>query len=270
MKPRLPRMLRRVDTLMQRKYWDPETGTPERVKPDAWPRIVREISALGTELHGAWKGYAKADIRDRGGRMRTSGNRTYQSFYSGWGLPYQSWQHHALGRQSISFRTQYGELHSYWNLMRNYRLGWGWRTSVCTNCEARRNELKDRETQVEEGRAAIETATATLRQQMLALRVLVGAMQAEEEQYIADRLAELPRGHVLREPAQELVDALRQARLEAERYDGDSSSRWGQLLRDWVRAHKAGLTLLEKEAEKLDEGEEPAPADEGDETDAGG
>lgn len=253
LKPRLPRMIRRTETLMKRKYWVPEEGIPERVKPEAWSKFVRQISALGTELHGAWRGYRKADIRDAGGSLRTGGSRSYLTFYGGWGMPYRVWHGHSLGRQGIHYGDARRERYSYWNLMRYYRRGWGWRSAHCADCEARRKELKDRKAQVEEGRAAVETTTATLAQQMLALRVLVGAMQVQEEHHLAEQLDALPRDSVLRGPAEELLEALRRARLEAERYDGDSSSRWGQLLRNWVRAYNAGTALLEKEAQKLEE-----------------
>ena len=253
LKPRISRMLRRVDTLIKRKYWVPETGTPERVAPKSWSRFVREISGLGTELHGAWKGYMKADIRDAGGSLRTSGSRAYLSFYGGWGMPYRVWHGHSMGRQGIYYGNARRERYSYWNLMRYYRRGWGWRSAHCANCEARREELKERKDAVEEGRAAVETTRATLQQQMLALRVLVGAMQVQEEHHLAEELNKLPRDSILRGPAEELLEALRRARLEAERYDGDSSSRWGQLLRNWVRAYKAGIALLKKEAKKLEE-----------------
>ena len=73
---------------------------------------------------------------------------------------------------------------------------------------------------------------------------------------LPQQLDKLPRDSLLRGPAEELLEALRRARLEAERYDGDSSSRWGQLLRNWVRAYKAGTALLEKEAKKLEEMED--------------
>ncbi len=255
-RPRLPRMLRRTETMMKRKYWVPEEGTPERVKPESWSKFVREISALGTELHGAWKGYMKADIRDAGGQLSTSGSRSYLTFYGGWGMPYRVWHGHSMGRQGIHYGSAARERYSYWNLMRYYRRGWGWRSAHCRNCEARREELKERKEKVEEARAAVETTTATLAQQMLALRVLVGAMQVQEEHHIAEQIDALPRDSLLRKPAEELLDALRRARIEAERYDGDSSSRWGQLLRNWVRAYKAGMTLLEKEAKKLEEMED--------------
>ena len=256
LKPRIKRMIRRVETLMKRKYWVPAEGTPERVQPESWSRFAREISALGTELHGAWKGYAKADIRDSGGGLRTSGSRSYLTFYGGWGLPYRVWHGHALGRQGIYYGAPRVERYSYWNLMRYYRRGWGWRSAVCTNCEARRQELKDRKEQVEEARAAVDTTRETLQQQMLALRVLVGAMQVQEEHHLAEQIDGLERDSILRRPAEDLLDALRQARLEAERYDGDSSSRWGQLLRNWVRAYKAGIALIEKEAQKLEDDED--------------
>ena len=66
LRPRASRMTRRIDNMMRRKYWIPEDGAAERVRPGVWRRFTREVASLMTELHGAWKAYAKARVRAPG------------------------------------------------------------------------------------------------------------------------------------------------------------------------------------------------------------
>lgn len=253
LKPRARRMSSRIDRLMKRKYWLPERGTAERVKPESWSTFVRELGGLITELHGAYSRYNQVVLRDRGGKLETSGNRVYDSVYTGYGLPYRRWHRGVVYRQGVSLRSRRYELNSYWGLMRRYRLGWGWRIGECRNCQAREDELKERADKIAQSQKLIDTTRDTLREQMLALQVLAGAMQAWQEVHIAEEIDELPADHLLREPAEKLLLALRKARLTAERYDGDSSAAYAQLLRNWVRAYKAGRALLTKEAKKLED-----------------
>ncbi len=256
LRPRARRMTGRLDRLMKRKYWLPEDGTPVRVKSEAWSTFVRELGGLITELHGAYSRYDKVVLRDRGGKLQTSGNRVYDSVYTGYGHPYSRWHSGVVYRQRIGIRFRHLEVNTYWNLMRRYRLGWGWRRGECLNCEKRREELKDRQKKIEQSQQLIDTTRETLREQMLALQVLAAAMQAQEELAIAEKIDALAKDHLLREPAEKLLAALRKARAEAERYDGDSSSHYAQLLRNWVRAYKAGSALLEREAAKLEDSED--------------
>ncbi len=263
LKPRVGRMVKRVDTLMQRKYWEPEVGTPQRVKPEAWSRFTREIAGLGTELHGAWKGYNKAQITDRRGMAGVPATRTkppsHTAGYFGYGHPGLLWRGAVLGRQSVGDLGYGYELRSYRHLLDTYRRGWGWRRRHCSHCEIRRRELQKKKREyVAERKKLLHTTRDTLEQQMLSLQVLAAAMQAIEEDSLRKEMEELPRDHMLREPAVEVLTALRDARLKAERYSGTKSSEYGQLLRGWVRAYKAGMALLKKEVKKAEKAEAEA------------
>ena len=50
LRDRAKRMTRRVDTMMNRRYWLPETGAAVRVKPEHWSRFIRELAGLGSDL----------------------------------------------------------------------------------------------------------------------------------------------------------------------------------------------------------------------------
>lgn len=256
LKPRATRMRRRIDTLMKRKYWLPETGQPERVNPKYWSKFTREIAGLGTELHGAWRGYDKAQIQDRKGIAGTPATRTRApSYYGyrGYGWPAGRWRGGIHARQRLGGYYTGVEINSYRNLMNRYRRGWDWRIGHCNACERDRFELQKKKREyVADRKRVLDTTKATLEQQMLSLQLLAAAMQATEEHALYAELQELPEGHLLREPAESVLVALRDARLRAERYSGNSSAEYGQLLRGWIRAYKAGETLLRKEMKRID------------------
>ncbi|MDJ0520850.1 MAG: hypothetical protein QNJ90_02115 [Planctomycetota bacterium] len=279
LRPRASRMRMRIDKLLRRGNWLPETGAPERVKPAAWAMFIREVAALTTELTGAWNQYKRARIKIKRGipaeRVRPVGH------YYGYAHPAIVWRRGLLARGAI-VRTRVGTsgglviggstrvggvriggtvrigvprpsplvLTSYWNLMRRYRLGWGWRLEHCATCEARREaeqaarkKLKD---YIAQRQALFDSTTHTLEQQILSTRLLIAAMQAQEEHYLAEELATLgDTEDVLRANAAAL-QFLADKRLAAEQYDGDSAAAYGQLLRQWTRGHTKAVKDLQK------------------------
>ena len=267
LKPKARRMTKRVEMLMKRKYWVPARGTPERVKPEAWSRFTREIAGLGTELHGAWKQYGRANPRPKSygfGFVRFPRPPRLGAYY---GYPYRAvpmsaWRNGLARRSSIGVGGL--EMRSYYNLMWGYNRAWEWSMWRRAEYNRRRQELirKQREF-IESEREAARVVRDTLEQQMISLQVLTAAMQAAEEHALREEIEKLPEGDVLRELAEEVVDTLKEARLTAEQYQGTSSAEYGTLIRKWVRAYKAGHTLLRKKVKELAKEEEAREADQG-------
>ncbi len=274
--PRAARMRKRVDKLLQRKHWLPEDGTPERVKPESWRIFIREIAGLTTELTGAWKQYKRARIRIKQGipreRIRPAGS------YYGYAQPAVVWRRGLLARSRLVQRrvgvaggvvvsggTKVGGvriggtirigvrpspvvMHSYWNLMNRYRAGWNWRIRHCYECEQRRREAQKKklEDYIAERQRIFDTTRDTLEQQVLSLRLLAAAMQAQEEHYLAEDLAELGETDDMLAANEESLRALARARLEAEQFAGESAAAYGQLLRGWTRHYNKAVKRLEK------------------------
>lgn len=283
--PRAARMLRRVNELLKRKHWLPETGTPQRVKPESWKIFIRQMAGLTTELTGAWNGYKRARIRIKRGiprnRLRPPGS------YYGYAEPALVWRRGLLARSRLVHRrvgsaggvvvggsfkiggvriggrvrvggsvgaTVRGAhlspvvLHSYWNLMQRYRAGWNWRIRHCYECERRRQEAQKKKLEdfIAERQRVFDTTRDTLEQQILSLRVLAAAMQAQEEHNLAEDLAQLGESDDVLEANENSLIALAQARLEAEQYAGDSSAAYGQLLRAWTRNYNKTIKRMEK------------------------
>lgn len=278
--PRAARMRRRIDKLLKRKHWLPEGGTPERVKPASWSRFIREMAGLTTELTGAWNQYQRARIRIKRGipreRVRPLGS------YYGYAESAGVWRRGLLARGRVVQRrvgvaggvvvggsTTVGGvriggsirvgarlspvvLHSYWNLMNRYRAGWRWRIRHCVDCEQRRTEeqKKKLEDYIAERQRVFDTTRDTLEQQILSLRLLAAAMQAQEEHYLGDDLAVLGRSEEMLEANEKVLLDLARARLEAEQYSGESSAAYGQLLRGWTRNYNKAIKRLEKAAKE--------------------
>lgn len=252
LRPRATRMRKRIETLMQRKHWLPEHGMPERVKPDSWSRFVREMAALTTELAGALKQYQAARIKIRRGvpaeRLRPIGS------YYGYGRPVGLWYRSAALRRVLIRRHKLGihvgplVLHSYWNLMRRLRAGWGWRVDHCISCLRRREEAqrKKAEDYVAERQKVFDTTRDTLQQQLLALQVLVATMQAQEEHRLGVEWTQKLGDVSERSADGKARVAMQDARLEAEQFTGESSAAYGQLLRGWLRAQKKVVAQLAK------------------------
>jgi len=274
LKPKARRMTRRVETLTQRRYWVPERGTPERVKPAAWSRFTREIASLGSELFGAWKQYGRANPRPvalghgmiaypRPPRLGAYYGSRYRA------VPMSAWRGGLARRSAIGIGGL--EMRSYWGLMNGYNRAWEYSMLRRAEWDRRRREVMRKQREFMAGeKAAANAVRDTLEQQMLALQVLTAAMQAAEEHALRAEIEQLEEGDILRDLAERVVDKLREARLKAERYQGTSSAAWGSLLRAWVRVYKAGDVLLRKQIRQIEKEEaaaEKAAADE--ETDEG-
>ena len=267
LKPRAARMRNRLDRLLERRYWLPEDGTPERVKPDSWAVFIREIAALTTELNGAWKQYRSAREQVERGvprdRLRPAGS------YYGYAHPALVWRQSLLAREaliqhrlgslgglvvsggvSLGGVTLGGTAHiaprpsplvltSYWNLMRRYREGWAWRIAHCYECEHRRLEAQRQRTEayVAERQRLFDSTLHTLEQQQLSLRLLTAAMQAQEEKFLAEDLATLGTADELLDAHARILGELARKRVDAEQYRGDSAAAYGQLLRQWTRVY---------------------------------
>lgn len=158
-------------------------------------------------------------------------------------------------RVGLGLHLGRGELYSYWNLLHRYRRGWGWRIDHCYGCEQRRLEAQQQKIDfIAERQRIFDTTRDTLQQQMLSLQVLAAAMQAQAEhnlnaQFSAAPVDASPESIELQSQTASALFQLREARLTAERYSGDSSARYGHLLRGWVRAYKGAAALLAKTTE---------------------
>lgn len=279
LKPRAARMRARIDRLLQRRHWLPEYGTPERVRPESWATFNREIAALTTELNGAWKQYQSA--RDKAKRGIPRERRRPRGSYYGYAEPALLWRRSLLAREALirqrigsvgglvlSGSTSIGGvrvggtvriaprpsplvLTSYWNLMRRYRAGWAWRIAHCYECERRRREeqQKKAEEYVAERQRLFDSTLHTLEQQLLSTRLLIAAMQAQEEKYLAEDLAALGTDDAVLDANEKTLGQLASRRVEAEQYRGGSSAAYGQLLRQWTRVYTQAQARIRKAEE---------------------
>lgn len=272
MKPRLRRMLRRIEKWEKPDRWVREPGerTPSTIKPELWTTFTRDMAALATELHGAYRQYGSVRVVPK---QLPTNRVSYPGLGTNIGYPYAAPYGWILDRQAAGIRLGRRASHSYWHLMNRFTYSWNYnilRRQAWYDYWQKRREAT--ETLFEDLRSELSSTQDTLGQTLLGLQVFLAAMQnAEEERLLGQCHACRSTDASLRKMGETALEGMEEARLEAERFQGRSSAAYGTLLRKWLRAHKAATKVMEiahaegdifAEAEPEDpEPKEPEPAE---------
>lgn len=268
LKPRIARMLRRIDTWTEpeRWIWTPGEATPLGLVPSQWPAFVKDMAALATEFHGAWKQYGSVKLRAKETPLGPLQAVRPPSIYLGYGWPtlYGS----ILDRQAAARDLGAWDAYSYWHLLDRFRYAWDWswerRRLWYESWQRRRQATEDL---FQDLRAELDATRDAMGEMMLGLQVYVAALQnVEEERLLGQCTACRTEDATLREMGETALRSLSMTRLEGERYQGRSSAAYGSILRKWLRAQKAAVHVMAvaDAAEPVDEGEDlpvPEPED---------
>ena len=248
LRPRIGRMIRRVQDLQHPKRWTKsEQGLVLGLAPDAWSRTTRNMAALYTELGAALKRYERASV----------------SFTSPYGLGldrrpavYVGYPLEHLGPVAMErelYRRLRGgrviwrdELRAHWRLLGRFHLHYLRQAHLWQRVEVP-GEPEAMRAAHEKHEEAIDRTAESLRVQMLGLRTLMATLQAVEE----DRLRTKVLASTLNPEAQgallEMLGTMRQGRLDARDYEGDKHAEYGQRLRSrWLAVRTKLLAKLPK------------------------
>jgi hypothetical protein len=144
----------------------------------------------------------------------------------------------------VSYRHLLGRFRTAWD--------WGWEEQARWAKYWEQRDARDRMTATV--REDLQATRDTLAQTLLGLQVFMGAVQNAEEERLAN-LCEACRTDdaTLREMAETALRDMATARLEAERFQGDSYAKYGTLLRTWLRRQQAALGVLDVAGKPLAE-----------------
>jgi hypothetical protein len=245
LKPRIARILQRLDTWKDPAKWAVVEGetAPSILKPSEWTNFVRDVAQLTTELHGAWLQYGKIEIRQKAGPPVSPQlwPRDIPLAYP-WGTLYRS----VLDRQRAGSGPEWFDGVSYWHLLGRFRSVWDW------TWERRLNWYRWLEARQEKAKfyaaldAELKATRDMLAQTLLGLQVFVGALQSAEENRMRSICSACRQSDAtLREMAETALRDMRVARIEAEKYHGETYAKYGSLLRAWLRRQRAALGVLD-------------------------
>jgi hypothetical protein len=253
--PRADRMVRRVRDVRKATAFELVRGGPStvRLREDKVTPTMRGLVSLYAELAGALEQYERFEIRlvanprlypaqygpTVGGpyplRYRPHGVRVYAGF--GGLLAYENdwWARSAVHRPAWrdAYRWQWD-----WANRVYYDWAYWWRRRAYWQ-----ERVKATQDMVKRIQLGLEGQQQTLALQMLAVRSLASALQAEEEERLRGRVAGLPEGPV-RTEAGRLADALWLARIEAEGHRGRPAEYGTVVRRDWLGTHRRLVGLL--------------------------
>ena len=263
LKPRLPRMLRRIEKWEKPKRWEWARGerTPSTIKPEQWTTFTRDMASLATELHGAYKQYGSVKVVPK---ALPYNRLSYPGLGSSIGYPYAQPYGWILDRQAAGVRLGRRASHSYWNLMNRFSYSWNYnylRRQAWHRYWRQRRQATEK--LFEDLKAELSSTRDTLGQTLLGMQVFMAAMQnAEEERLLGQCHSCRTDDESLRKMGEAALDGMETARLEAERFQGKSSAAYGTLLRKWLRAHKAAVKVMEIAHDQGDIFEEAQPEEE--------
>jgi hypothetical protein len=262
LKPRIARILQRLDNWQAEGKWAVVEGeaAPNILRPSEWTNFVRDMAQLATELHGAWTQYGKIEIRAKSGPP-TSPQLWPRDIPFRLSYPWPTLYRSVLERQQAAANAGSYDGVSYWHLLGRFRHVWDW------TWERRLNWYRWLEQQQAKAKfyaaqqAELNATRDMLSQTLLGLQVFIGALQnAEETRMHSICTACRQSDATLREMAETALRDMAIARVEAERYHGDSYAKYGSLLRAWLRRHRAAIGVLDVTADEPAPPAEPAPA----------
>ena len=245
LKPRARRMTRRVEWLMAAERWlRPEAhGSWIYLAPNKWTRAVREIAALYTELGGAMNQYETVRVKITS--PLGLGSKGVRKHNPHTGLPAGHLELLHLER-NFDHRLRRGrpvwqhEIDYYWRLAHYVQAEIERREAARIAWEIEQAEREDELTKLHAGNQEhMERQRETLQFQMLSLRAIVATLQAAEENRIRNALAAWKGDASLMNETHEMLEGMRDARLEARAFEAKAYAKYGSLLRlKWARARK--------------------------------
>jgi len=247
LKPRIGRMTKRLERWSDPSHWvfEPGEDTPSGLKPEEWTAFTRDMASLATELHGAWKQYGTVKLKPKesmaGHGYVPSAPRLTRIVYP-WPVLYDS----VLDRQAAGLRLGHWDASTYWHLLGRFRYAWDWswlrRQQWYDYWRKRRQATKEL---FDDLRSELDGTRESLGETLLGLQVFVAALQnAEEERMQAECIPCRTQDETLVEMAEKALSGMQEARLQAESFQGRSSSGYGTILRKWLRSQKAAVQVL--------------------------
>ncbi len=253
LKPRARRMTRRVEWFKSADRWlRPTTHTSWiHLAPKHWTRAVREIAALYTELGGAMNQYET--VRVKVTSPLGLGSKGVRRHNPHTGLPAG---HHELRNLEHDFdrRLRHGrpvwkhEIDYYWRLAHYVQAEIERREAARIEWEIEQAAIEDKLTQLHAGNQEhMEQQRETLQFQMLSLRAIVATLQAAEENRIRNALSTWKGDASVVSDTADLLERMRDARLEARSFEAKAYAKYGSLLRlKWARARTKILKSFDK------------------------
>jgi hypothetical protein len=245
LEPRIGRMLSRLDKWGEAERWitvKRDDGTVTQLDPRQWEAFTGDVAMLATELHGALQQYRRIEIEDKPEVRPPPGTPFPGPVLS---YPPVALHRNILGRQSTA--AELGRWHglTYWNLLRRFRSAWDWSWEQQARWEAWWERRREQHEQVAALRARLSATKDALSDSLLGLQAFVGALQnAEEERMRGVCLTCKSDDQTLREMAETALRDMSIARLDAERFQGESYAAYGTLLRTWLRRQLAAAGVL--------------------------
>ena len=247
-KPRSRGLASKAKELTRESLWemDEDAGAAVRVKPKHWGSALRRMTSLYTALGAAHKNYGKVTISPERAILlwdrkypepRLSGLtpagihlvrlRRQLVYLHGQGLPIPSWLIREIERYVILQSEEY-------ELRREAHRRW---------VEDRRAAHLAIRARYAETRVLVENQRDILSDQMTALRVLMGDMQAVEERRLRAFADGYPDGDPVHAAAKRYLKKMASARKRGIRFSDARTSRYGLLVRQkWMvpRSHLLG------------------------------
>ena len=267
LQPRAKTMTRRVAKWTDRKRWLflPGEATPVALQPDQWTAFTRDMASLAAELAGSYKQYGTVKLKAKEPGLGTS--RIYNPpRLSIYGYGYPVLYGGLVDRQAAAATLGRWDSGSYWHLLDRFNYAWDWRyNSSIYRYEYWKNRERATEQLFEDLRDDLNATRDSIGENLLGLQALIAAMQNQEEERINDDCIPCKtKDETLVEMAEKALDGMQDARMEAEVYQGRSTSGYSSLLRKWLRSQKAANKVLDIAVEQ-----EQAAAEE-DETEPAG
>lgn len=268
LKPRAKTMTRRVEKWLDRKRWLYLDGedTPYALQPDQWRMFTRDMASLAAELAGSYKQYGTVKLKPKEAGLGTT--RIYNPpRIATYGYGYPVLYGGLRDRQAAASRLGRYDSGSYWHLLNRFNYAWDWGYNSLVERQRYWRQREQATVQMfEDLRTELNATRDSLGANLLGMQALVAAMQNQEEERINDDCIPCKtKDETLVKMAETALDGMHDARLEAEVYQGRSTSGYSTLLRKWLRSQKAANKVLriaieEEEAAAEDE-DEDAPSE---------
>jgi hypothetical protein len=238
LKPRAARMTARVRGLLKRSRWEfvVENGVERarRFLPKEWDGVVREMSMLYVELAGALEQYsrAKVTLTTPLGAPATpvppypqDPASTLAAIHS---LEHDYWVRWRSGGVVVPL-----QLHGYWHLLGSLQAELIRREAAVARWKEAVQRVEDALARIEMGFQFQRDALAL---EMLAVRSVVAALQAAEEERLRALVDQRPPGSDERAAGEAILVEMASGRLEAEGLTEPPVSNYGSILRSrWLR-----------------------------------
>jgi hypothetical protein len=248
LRPRAARIRARVSRLMEPGRWqlDPGDGRAAHVKPEVWGSTIAELGSLYVELGGALQQYQQAKVTIT--QVRPDNTQAPPTGPVPGEVALGTFEAELLARARAGEVVLPDEVAAYWHLLGRVQAALALREEQLRTYLQRQAEVQgELENLVSSIQSGLLERQQSLSLQMLTVRALTAALQAREEQRLADHVGALPAGDD-RKAADALLESLRGSRLAAEEHAQPPVSEYGVVLRRWLKAQQDLSVLLRKAA----------------------